>query len=95
MLLEEIVVVYSENRRKHINTLCGRKALLLNVKHMAYIVTEYSIPRQRLGKHGLEAGITVEVEINLLGNGKQTPFPAATNINKGIPVITNRIIEDS
>jgi hypothetical protein len=57
------------------------------------IVTCISIARQRLGKHKLKARIAAEAEVNLLGNGTQTPVSAATNINKGIPVTTNRITE--
>jgi hypothetical protein len=51
--------------------------------------------RQRLGKHGQKVGIATEAEVNLLGNGTQTPVSSATNINKGIPVTTNRVIEDN
>jgi hypothetical protein len=36
-----------------------------------------------------------EAEVNLLGNGTQTSVSAATNINKEIPVKTNRITEDN
>jgi hypothetical protein len=36
------------------------------VKHMTPV-------RQRLGKHGLKTGIAAEAEVNLLGNGTQTP----------------------
>jgi hypothetical protein len=32
MLFTEIVDVYSENHRKHVNTFCGKKAEFLNVK---------------------------------------------------------------
>jgi hypothetical protein len=46
---------------------------------------EYSIARQRLGKHGLKAGIAAEAEVNLVGNGAQTSVSAATNINKAYP----------
>jgi hypothetical protein len=49
----------------------------------------YIRARQRLGKHGLKAGIAAEAEVKLLRNGKQTPVSAATNINKGIPVTTD------
>jgi hypothetical protein len=49
-----------------------------------------SSARQRLGKHGIKAGIAAEEEVNLLGNGTQTSVSAATNINKGIPVTTER-----
>jgi hypothetical protein len=58
-------------------------------------VTCISSARQRLGKHGLKAGIAAEAEVNLLGNGTQTPVSAATNINKGIPMTTNRVTEDN
>jgi hypothetical protein len=58
-------------------------------------VTHVTPARQRLGKHGLKTGIAAEAEINLLGNGTQTPVSAATNINKGIPVTTNRVREDN
>jgi hypothetical protein len=54
---------------------------------------EQSIARQRLGKHDLKVKIAAEAEVKLLGNGMQTTVSAATNINKGIPVITNRITE--
>jgi hypothetical protein len=30
-LFKEIIVVYTENRTKHINTLCGQNAELLNI----------------------------------------------------------------
>jgi hypothetical protein len=30
MLFKEIIAVYSENHAKHINTLCGQNAELLN-----------------------------------------------------------------
>jgi hypothetical protein len=50
---------------------------------------------QRLGKHGVKAGILTEAEVNLLGNGTQTHFPAATNIYKVISLITDRIIGDN
>jgi len=33
MLYREIIAVYSENHTKHVNTLCGQKVELLNVKH--------------------------------------------------------------
>jgi hypothetical protein len=56
---------------------------------------EISIARQRLGKHGLKAGTAAEAEVYLLGNGTQTPVSAGTNINKCIPVTTNRITEDN
>jgi hypothetical protein len=32
MLFKEIIAIYSENLTKHINTLCGRNAEMLNVK---------------------------------------------------------------
>jgi hypothetical protein len=51
--------------------------------------------RQRLGKHGLKAGIAAEAEVNLLGNGTQIPVSAATNINKGILVSTKRRTKDN
>jgi hypothetical protein len=54
------------------------------------IVTCISITRLRLGKHNLKARISAEEEVNLLGNGMQTSVSAATNINKGIPVTTNK-----
>jgi hypothetical protein len=56
------------------------------------IVTHMTPARQRLGKHGLKAGITGEAEINFLDNGTQTPVSAATNINKGILLTRNRRI---
>jgi hypothetical protein len=58
---------------------------------MIDIMMYMSPARQWLSKHGLKTGM----EVNLLGNGTQTPVSAATNINKGIPVTTNRITEDS
>jgi hypothetical protein len=60
-----------------------------------YILTESSIARQQLGKHCLKAGIAAEAEVNLQGNGSLAHVPAATNINKDIPVTTNRITEDN
>jgi hypothetical protein len=56
---------------------------------------EQSITRERLRKHGLKPGIAAEAEVNLLGNGTQTPVSEATNINKGTPMTTNRITEDN
>jgi hypothetical protein len=37
----------------------------------------------------LKAEIEAEAEVDLLGNGTQTPVPVATNINKDIPVTTD------
>jgi hypothetical protein len=51
--------------------------------------------RQRLCKYGLKARIAAKAEVNLLGNGTQTPLSMATNINKGIPVTANRVTEDN
>jgi hypothetical protein len=51
-------------------------------------VTEESVVRKRPGKYDLNAGIAAEAEVNLLGNGTQTPVSATTNIKKGIPVTT-------
>jgi hypothetical protein len=62
---------------------------------MNNIAAVQSIGRQWLGKHGLKAGTAVEAEVNLLGNGTQISFSAATNINKDTPVKTSRIIEDN
>jgi hypothetical protein len=53
------------------------------------------IARHRIRKQVLKAGIATEVEVNFLGNGMKLPVPAATNINKGTSVTTNRITEDS
>jgi len=39
MLYREIIVVCSEIHAKHINTLCGQKLELLNVKLVVHIVT--------------------------------------------------------
>ena len=39
MLYREIIAVYSQIHTKHINTLCGQKVDLLNVKLVVYIVT--------------------------------------------------------
>jgi hypothetical protein len=39
MLYSEIIAVCSEIHTKHINTLCGQKVELLNVKLVVYIVT--------------------------------------------------------
>jgi len=39
MLYREIIAVYSEVQTKHINTLCGQKVELLNVKLVVHIVT--------------------------------------------------------
>jgi hypothetical protein len=58
-------------------------------------VTEYYIARQRLGKYGLKSGVAAEAEVNFLGNSTQTPVSVATNINKAIPMTTNRITEDN
>jgi len=38
MLCREIMAVRSEIHTKHINTLCGQKVELLNVKLVVYIV---------------------------------------------------------
>jgi hypothetical protein len=32
MLYEEVIAVYSKNRMKHTNTLCGKNAELFNIK---------------------------------------------------------------
>jgi len=39
MLYREIIAVCSEIHTKHINTQCGQKVELLNVKLVVYIVT--------------------------------------------------------
>jgi hypothetical protein len=39
MLYREIIAVCSEMHTKHINTLCGQKVELLNVKLVVHIVT--------------------------------------------------------
>jgi hypothetical protein len=39
MLYREMIAVYSEIYTKHINTLCGQNAELLNVKLAVHIVT--------------------------------------------------------
>jgi hypothetical protein len=39
--------------------------------------------------------MAAEAEVHLLGNGTQTFVSAATNINKGIPLTTNRIADDN
>jgi hypothetical protein len=39
MLYREIIAVWSEIHKKHINTLCGQKVELLNIKLMVHIVT--------------------------------------------------------
>jgi hypothetical protein len=39
MLYREIIAVCSEIHTKHINTLCGQKAELWNVKLVVHIVT--------------------------------------------------------
>jgi hypothetical protein len=39
--------------------------------------------------------MAAEAEVNLLSNGTQTTFSAATNINKGIPMTTNRVREEN
>jgi len=39
MLYREIIAVCSQSHTKHINTLCGQNAELLNVKLVVYIVT--------------------------------------------------------
>ena len=39
MLYKEIIAVCSEIHTKHINTLCGQNAELLNVKLVVHIVT--------------------------------------------------------
>jgi hypothetical protein len=43
----------------------------------------------------MKAGIAAEAEVNLLGNGSTATVSAETNINKDIPVTTNRITEDN
>jgi hypothetical protein len=60
-----------------------------------YIMTKQSIARQRLCKHCLESGIAAEAEVILLGKFSLVPVSAATNINKDIPLTTNRIKEDN
>jgi hypothetical protein len=59
------------------------------------IVTHMTPARLRLCKHGLKVGKAAETEVNLIGNGTQTPVSVATNINKGILVKTNGITECS
>jgi hypothetical protein len=49
-----------------------------------------TLPRQRLGKHCLKAGIIAEAEVNLLGNGTQN---TCFRDNEGVPVTTNKIKE--
>jgi len=39
MLYREIIAVYSEIRKKHINTVCGQNVEMLNVKVVVHIVT--------------------------------------------------------
>jgi hypothetical protein len=39
MLYREIIAVCSQIHTKHINTLCGQKAELVNVKLVVHIVT--------------------------------------------------------
>jgi len=39
MLYREIIAVSSQIRTKHINTLCGQKLELLNVKLVVHIMT--------------------------------------------------------
>jgi hypothetical protein len=39
MLYREIIAVCSQMHTKHINTMCGRKVELLNVKLVVHIVT--------------------------------------------------------
>ena len=39
MLYREIIAVCSEIHTKHINTVCGQNAVLLNVKLAVHIVT--------------------------------------------------------
>jgi len=39
MLFREIIAVYSEIHRKHINTLCGQNVELVNVKLAVLTVT--------------------------------------------------------
>jgi hypothetical protein len=51
-------------------------------------------PRQRLVNHCPKTGIAADTDVNLLGNGRQTPVSAATDINKGIPVATDRVTKD-
>jgi len=49
MLYREIIAVCSQIHIKHINTLCGQSALLVNVKLVVHIVTGrvYKVKRQR------------------------------------------------
>ena len=39
MLYREIIAVYSQIHTKHINTVCGQRVGLLNVKLVVHIVT--------------------------------------------------------
>jgi len=39
MLYKEIIAFYSDIHTKHVNTLCGQKVELLNVKLVVHIVT--------------------------------------------------------
>ena len=39
MLYSEIIAAFSQIHTKHINTLCGQKVVLLNVKLVVHIVT--------------------------------------------------------
>ena len=41
MLYRDIIAVCTEIHTKHINTLCGQNAELLNVKLMVHIVTTW------------------------------------------------------
>jgi hypothetical protein len=43
----------------------------------------------------MKARIAAEAEANLLGNGSLLPVSAATNINKDIPMTTNRITQEN
>jgi len=43
MLYREIIAVYSENHTKHVNTLCGQKVELLNVKHGGTYINHWAV----------------------------------------------------
>ena len=62
MLYREIIAVCSEIHTKHINTLCGQKAELLNVKLVVHIVTT-----------GLYIYIYIYIYIQSVPRSKHTP----------------------
>ena len=59
MLYREIIAVCSQIHTKHINTLCGQKVVLLNVKLVVHIVTtvRYSTYSDHCAVHIVTTGL--------------------------------------